>query len=42
MEYVEKMIRYYVFLNPGLTIVVNDKKFFSDNGLKDLLKIKQT
>ena len=38
MEYVEKMIRYYVFLNPGLTIVVNDKKFFSDNGLKDLLE----
>ena len=32
------MIRYYVFLNPGLTIVVNDKKFFSDNGLKDLLE----
>ena len=38
MEYVEKMIRYYVFLNPGLTIVVNDKKFFSNNGLKDLLE----
>ncbi len=38
IEYVEKMIRYYVFLNPGLTIVVNDKKFFSDNGLKDLLE----
>ncbi len=38
MEHVEKMIRYYVFLNPGLTIVVNDKKFFSDNGLKDLLE----
>ncbi len=37
IEYVEKMIKYYVFLNPGLTIVVNDKKFFSDNGLKDLL-----
>jgi len=38
IEYVEKMIKYYVFLNPGLTIVVNDKKFFSDNGLKDLLE----
>ncbi len=38
MEYVEKMIKYYVFLNPGLTIVVNDKKFFSNNGLKDLLE----
>ena len=32
------MIKYYVFLNPGLTIVINDKKFFSDNGLKDLLE----
>ena len=38
MEYVEKMIKYYVFLNPGLSIVVNDKKFFSNNGLKDLLE----
>ncbi len=38
MEYVEKMIRYYVFLNTGLTIVVNDKKFFSNNGLRDLLE----
>ena len=38
IEYVEKMIKYYVFLNPGLTIVINDKKFFSDNGLKDLLE----
>ena len=38
MEHVEKMIKYYVFLNPGLTVVVNDKKFFSDNGLKDLLE----
>jgi len=38
IEYVEKMIKYYVFLNPGLTIVINDKKFFSHNGLKDLLE----
>ena len=38
IEYVEKMIKYYVFLNPGLTIVINDKNFFSDNGLKDLLE----
>ena len=38
IEYVEKMIKYYVFLNPGLTIIINDKKFFSDNGLKDLLE----
>ena len=37
IEYVERMIKYYVYLNPGLTIDLNGKKFFSENGLKDLL-----
>ncbi len=37
LEYVEKMLRNYVYLNPGLTIVLNGKKFYSENGLKDLL-----
>jgi topoisomerase-4 subunit B len=37
-EYVEKMLRYYVYLNPGLTIDFNGEKFFSENGLKDLLE----
>src|SRR6056297_2149681 len=37
-EYVERMLKYYVYLNPGLTIVFNGDKFHSDNGLKDLLE----
>ena len=37
LEYVERMIKNYVYLNPGLTIDLNGKKFFSENGLKDLL-----
>ena len=36
-EYVSKMLKYYVYLNPGLTIVFNGEKFYSENGLKDLL-----
>ena len=38
LEYVERMIRNYVYLNPGLTIDLNGIKFFSNNGLKDLLQ----
>ncbi|MCH2195101.1 DNA topoisomerase IV subunit B [Kordia sp.] len=38
MEYVAKMLRNYVYLNPGLTIIFNGEKFFSENGLKDLLE----
>ncbi|WP_445382259.1 DNA topoisomerase IV subunit B [Robiginitalea sp. IMCC43444] len=37
-EYVERMLRNYVYLNPGLTIVFNGEKFYSENGLKDLLE----
>ena len=37
-EYVERMIKNYVFLNPGLTLDFNGEKFFSENGLKDLLE----
>jgi len=37
-EYVERMLRYYVYLNPGLTIIFNGEKFLSENGLKDLLE----
>ncbi|HPE82979.1 MAG TPA: DNA topoisomerase IV subunit B [Aequorivita sp.] len=36
-EYVEKMLKNYVYLNPGLTIDFNGEKFYSENGLKDLL-----
>lgn len=43
-EYVVKMLKNYVYLNPGLTIVFNGEKYFSENGLKDLLaeKIAET
>ena len=37
-EYVAKMLKNYVYLNPGLTIIFNGEKFFSENGLKDLLE----
>ena len=38
LEYVERMLKYYVYLNRGLTIDLNGVKFFSENGLKDLLE----
>ncbi len=37
-EYVERMLRNYAYLNPGLSIFFNGEKFFSENGLKDLLE----
>lgn len=37
-QYVEKMCRYYSYLNPGLTVVFNGKKFKSKEGLLDLLR----
>ena len=37
-EYVSRMLKNYVYLNPGLTIVFNGEKYFSENGLKDLLE----
>jgi topoisomerase-4 subunit B len=36
-EYVIKMLKNYCYLNTGLTIIYNGEKFYSDNGLKDLL-----
>ena len=36
-EYVETMIKNYVYLNSGLVITLNGNKFFSRNGLVDLL-----
>jgi len=36
-DYIETQVSNYVFLNSGLTIYYNKKKFFSENGLKDLL-----
>ncbi|TYP98794.1 topoisomerase-4 subunit B [Tenacibaculum adriaticum] len=37
-EYIVKLLKNYVYLNPGLTIVFNGEKYFSENGLKDLLE----
>ena len=36
-EFVERMLRYYTYLNTGLTIRYNGKRFRSKEGLKDLL-----
>lgn len=41
-EYVEALLRNYVYLNTGLTIIYNGKKFFSKNGLVDLLNENMT
>jgi len=37
-DYVINMIKNYTFLNAGLTIEYNGQKFFSKNGLRDLLE----
>ncbi len=36
-EYIIKMLKNYCYLNTGLTILYNGEKYFSENGLKDLL-----
>jgi len=36
-EYVERMLKNYVYLNPGLKIIFNGEEFYSENGLMDLL-----
>lgn len=38
VEYVARMLKNYVYLNPGLTIDFNGEKFHSKDGLKDLLE----
>ena len=38
IEFVERMCRYYCYLNTGLTMVLNGKSFSSKNGLLDLLR----
>ncbi|MEQ9229169.1 MAG: ATP-binding protein, partial [Cyclobacteriaceae bacterium] len=39
-EYLENLIWNYAYLNAGLTIKLNGKKFYSENGLLDLLRRK--
>ena len=41
-EYIESLLKNYVFLNSGLTIIFNGKKFHSRNGLVDLLNENMT
>ena len=41
-EFVENLLKNYVFLNSGLTIMYNGKKFYSRNGLVDLLNENMT
>ncbi|MEC5167093.1 topoisomerase-4 subunit B [Flavobacterium sp. PL11] len=37
-EYIIKMLKNYCYLNNGLTIIFNGEKYFSENGLRDLLE----
>jgi topoisomerase-4 subunit B len=37
-EFIERMMNNYAFLNVGLKLFFNDKEFFSQNGLMDLLR----
>lgn len=37
-EYIEKMLKNYCYLNPGLKISFNGETFYSENGLRDLLQ----
>ena len=37
-EYVIKMLKNYCYLNTGLSIIYNGEKYYSDNGLRDLLE----
>ncbi|MEC5395352.1 DNA topoisomerase IV subunit B [Bergeyella sp. RCAD1439] len=37
-EYISRMLRNYVYLNPGLKITFNGETYYSENGLKDLLQ----
>ncbi|MEM8939886.1 MAG: DNA topoisomerase IV subunit B [Bacteroidota bacterium] len=39
-EYLENLMWNYAYLNSGLTIILNSKKYHSENGLKDLLARK--
>lgn len=37
-EYIDKMLKNYVYLNPGLKIFFNGDEYYSENGLQDLLQ----
>ena len=40
INYIEERILDYVYLNSGLSIYLNSKRYFSENGLRDLLDSK--
>ncbi|MDL2222141.1 type IIA DNA topoisomerase subunit B [Parabacteroides sp. OttesenSCG-928-N08] len=41
-EYIESLLKNYVFLNSGLSIIYNGKRLYSRNGLVDLLNENMT
>ena len=41
-EYIVRLIKNYTFLNTGLSIFLNGKRYYSRNGLLDLLKENMT
>ncbi|MCD7935668.1 MAG: type IIA DNA topoisomerase subunit B [Tannerellaceae bacterium] len=41
-EFIETLLKNYVFLNSGLSIIYNKKRFYSRNGLVDLLNENMT
>ncbi len=40
LDYIREMLRFYSWLNPGLTLVLNGEKFRSKDGLIDLIRAK--
>jgi topoisomerase-4 subunit B len=42
IDYVREMMRFYSWLNPKLTLVLNGEKFQSKDGLMDLIRAKLT
>lgn len=40
LDYVREMLRFYAWLNPGLTLVLNGEKFKSKDGIIDLIRTK--
>jgi topoisomerase-4 subunit B len=42
LDFVREMLRYYSWLNPGLTLLLNGEKFRSKDGLMDLVAAKLT
>lgn len=42
LDYVREMLRFYAWLNPGLTLKLNGESFKSKDGLRDLIAAKLT